>query len=210
MLLGEDSGPVVLAVARSPFWRSSVAHTELGLTHTVHNNNSVLCIMWTQARLSALERWFLSSCGRRICPCACCQRLCQHIFDHHSNIFFADVALDKLCMTSSQKVWQRPKCLKASGCSQTLLCCPNFNVSFLQMCDLQLTLTRNKWLYLNPLCLLPPFLALTPRSLHLCKHHPDERAGRQQRPSAGDGWQFEARLLFCAGGVWCMGLQNDL
>lgn len=56
MLLGEDSGPVVLSAVHSPFWRSSVEHTELGLTHTVHNNNSVLCIMWTQGGLSALDK----------------------------------------------------------------------------------------------------------------------------------------------------------
>lgn len=47
--------------------------------------------------------------GRSIRPCACCQYLCQHIFDHHSSIFPADVALDKHCMTSSQKFWQRTK-----------------------------------------------------------------------------------------------------
>lgn len=102
MLLGEDSGPVLLSAVHSPFWPSSVEHTELGLTHTVHNNNSVLCILWTQDRLWALEKWFPSSSGRRICPCACSQCLRQHIFDHHSNIFFADVALDKLCMTPSE------------------------------------------------------------------------------------------------------------
>lgn len=104
MLLGEDSGPAGLSAVHSPFWRSSVEPTEPGLTHTVHNNNNngVLSIMWTRDRLAALEKCFLRSSGRRICPCACCQRLRQHIFDHHSNIFFADVALDKLCMTSSE------------------------------------------------------------------------------------------------------------
>lgn len=31
----------------------------------------------------------------------------QHIFDRHSSIFSADVALDKHCMTSSQKSWTK-------------------------------------------------------------------------------------------------------
>lgn len=166
MLLGEELGPIVISAVHSTFWWSSVEPTELWMTCTVHINNRVLCIMWTQERLSALEKWFLNSSGWRIYPCACCQYWCQHIFDHHSNIFSADVALDKLCMTSSQKCWQKPKVPQGhwllTDCS--LLC--KFYVSFFQMWDLQFSLTWNKLLYHNPLYLLPPFLALTPRSWH--------------------------------------------
>lgn len=54
MLLGEDSGPVGLSVVHSPSRGASVEPTELGLTHPVHNNNQVFCLMWTQDRLSAL------------------------------------------------------------------------------------------------------------------------------------------------------------
>lgn len=42
MLLGEDSGPVLLSAVHSPFWRSSVELAELALTHAVHKNNSLV------------------------------------------------------------------------------------------------------------------------------------------------------------------------
>lgn len=52
-----------------------------------------------------LEKWSLCHSGLSIRLCARCQYLCQHIFDHHSSIFSADVALDKHCMTSNQNFW---------------------------------------------------------------------------------------------------------
>lgn len=69
-------------------------------------------------------------------------------------------------MTSSQKCWQRPKVPQGHWLltDSSLLC--KFYVSFFQMWDLQFSLTWNKLLYHNPLCLLPPFLALTLRSWH--------------------------------------------
>lgn len=111
-----------------------------------------------------LQKWFLCHSGQSIRPCACCQYLRQHIFDHHSSIFSADVALDKHCMTSSQKFWQRTNCLKAIGCSysQAPLYCANLYVPCLPFLDLQLTLTWNKLLYHNPLCFLPPFFCPWP------------------------------------------------
>lgn len=72
---------------------------------------SVLCITLTQERYYILKKTkkLFNNSGWNICLYACCQYLCQHIFDHHSSIFSADVALDKLRMTSSQKFWQRTK-----------------------------------------------------------------------------------------------------
>lgn len=53
---------------------------------------------------SDLEKWSLCHSGWSICLNAV-SVWGQHIFDHHSSIFSADVAPDKHCMISSQKFW---------------------------------------------------------------------------------------------------------
>lgn len=108
------------------------------------------------------RNYFSAIQDRCIRPCACCQYLCQHIFDHHSSIFPADVALDKHCMTSSQKFWQRTKLPQGHWLLVfTALTPPSFSstvqktfvCSLSRPPDLQLALTWNKLLYHNPLCL---------------------------------------------------------
>lgn len=70
------------------------------MTQRVHNQHNVK---------DDWDKGVLCHWGWSICPCACCQSFRQHIFDRHSSIFSAEVALDKHRMTSSQRVWQGTK-----------------------------------------------------------------------------------------------------
>lgn len=166
MLLGEELGPVVVPAVHSTFWWSSVEPTELRMTCTVHINNRVLCIMWMQERHSALEKWFLNSSGWSIYPVHAVSVGASTFLTITQTSFLQMLLLTSFAWHQVRNADRDPKCLKATGCSQTLLCCVNFYVSFFQMWDLQLSLTWNKLLYHNPLCLLPPFLALTLMSWH--------------------------------------------
>lgn len=70
---------------------------KLRMNHSVHNRHIVFYII--PAPEKNYDQLFLLHSGWSIHR----QYLRQYIFDHHSSIFPADVALDKHCMTSSQK-----------------------------------------------------------------------------------------------------------
>lgn len=110
MLLGEELGNSTVPFG-NPLFYSLVTYygqSELSVTQGVCNHYRVFYIMLAPEIVWSREM-ILHHSRHSIRLCVCCWYLRQYIFKYHSSIFSADVALDKHCMTSSQKFWQRTK-----------------------------------------------------------------------------------------------------